>query len=330
MRRGRISGRSGGRNRGRFDIKTGSGHRIDELAPGAGGELHRGFCRGTGERQPRLRACARARAAGRAAAGRAAAGRAGGRRRTAAGRSAARAAGAAGGRSAPAPRGSCCGRAGDHAVRQGAWIGGVGDGQSGGLGDLADDHLDGILVGLEHMRRGRVRGNTGGRDGGGFDINTGDGHHVDELAARAGCELHGGRCRGAGEYQAGLRRRRRIALGNSVRIAAVSGAAGGGCGIVARAVVASRNGGEQRAQCEARENPVSHYYRSTSQRPGLEGFCTWATPSIIPRRKSRCRTSVTVRAQAANGRPRGSRARASEGQLWVVEPPGRGGPEFIA
>jgi hypothetical protein len=91
-------------------------------------------------------------------------------------------------------------------VSQRAWIGAVGDSQSGRLGDLADHHLARILVELEDMRRGGVCGDTGGRYGGRFDINTGGRNGVDELAARTGRELHGGCCRGTGERQAGLRR----------------------------------------------------------------------------------------------------------------------------
>jgi hypothetical protein len=91
-------------------------------------------------------------------------------------------------------------------VRQRAGIAAVGNRQSGGLSDRADDDFDCILVGLEHMRRGRVCGNAGGRHGGRFDIDAGGRHRVDELAARAGRELHGGRGRGAGEHQTGLGR----------------------------------------------------------------------------------------------------------------------------
>ena len=56
------------------------------------------------------------------------------------------------------------------------------------------------------MRGGRVRGDGGGRYGGGFDVDTGGRNRVDELTARTGGELHLG-CRGwTGERQAGLRR----------------------------------------------------------------------------------------------------------------------------
>jgi hypothetical protein len=103
-------------------------------------------------------------------------------------------------------RRSGCGRPCDHAVRHHAWIGDVGDSQSGSLSDVADHHFDGILVGLEDMRRGRVWGNTGGRDRGRFDIDTVGRYRVNELTARAGSELDHGCCRGAGERQAGLQR----------------------------------------------------------------------------------------------------------------------------
>ena len=87
-----------------------------------------------------------------------------------------------------------------------AWVGAVGDGQSGGLGDRAAHHLNRVLVELKDMRRGRVCGDGGGRYGGRFDIETGGRDHVNELAARTGGELHRGCRLGAGEHQAGLRR----------------------------------------------------------------------------------------------------------------------------
>jgi hypothetical protein len=87
-----------------------------------------------------------------------------------------------------------------------AWIGAVGDSQSGRLGDLANHHLTRILVELEDMRRGGVCGDTGGRYGRRFDIDAGGGNRVDEFAAGTGRELHGTCCRGTGERQADLRR----------------------------------------------------------------------------------------------------------------------------
>jgi hypothetical protein len=56
------------------------------------------------------------------------------------------------------------------------------------------------------MRGGRVRGDGGGRYGGGFDVDTGGRNRVDKRAARTGGELHRGYRLGAGEHQAGPRR----------------------------------------------------------------------------------------------------------------------------
>jgi hypothetical protein len=92
-------------------------------------------------------------------------------------------------------------------VIQRAGIAGIGDCQSGGLGDIADHHLHGILIGLKNMRRGRVAGHAGGSHGGGFNVDAGSWNCVDEFATRAGRELYGGRRRRAGQRQAGLRRR---------------------------------------------------------------------------------------------------------------------------
>jgi hypothetical protein len=90
-------------------------------------------------------------------------------------------------------------------MRQRARIGGVGDAQPGDLGDIADHHLDSILVGLEDMHRGAICGNTGGRNGGGFDVDTGGRDRIHEVPTWAGRELHCGcRCR-AGQRQLGPR-----------------------------------------------------------------------------------------------------------------------------
>ena len=181
-------------------------------------------------------------------------------------------------------------------MSQRTWIGGVRDGQPRRLRDLAGDHLDGILIRLEYVCRRRVCGNGRRRDGRRLDIDTGGRHHVDKLATRALRELHRGCCRGAGEHQPGLRRRRGIALGNRAWITAVEGGAGRGCSILARAVVAGRKRGEQRAERDAAKKPVSHYiYWSTSQRPGRAGFLGRVPPSNICCCMSTCRTSVTAR-----------------------------------
>ena len=107
------------------------------------------------------------------------------------------------------------------------------------------------------MRRGRVCGKSGRRHRGRIDIDAGGRNRVYELAARAGRELHRGCCRGAGEQQASLWRcagRSSSACSNHVGIAAV----GGGCGIIARAVIASGKRGEQRAQHDACKRPAHH------------------------------------------------------------------------
>lgn len=143
---------------------------------------------------------------------------------------------------------------------QRAGVGGVGDVQSGDLGDRTDHHLHGILVGLENVRRGRVSRHTGGRDGGGFNIDTGSWNRINEFASGAGGKLHGrGRGR-AGEHQSGLRRcaGRSNARTNGVWIIAADGQRSNRRRSIARAVAASGKRSEQRAQCGARK-AMFHY-----------------------------------------------------------------------